>query len=98
VLQGLTRLAVPKLSTVRRVQRDYPTSMLRTGTNAFVPVRVMVDAEGRTTACVIQIEQVQQDFAEAVCSNLARGYEPALDSEGKPVASIYRTSVFYLIN
>lgn len=98
VVRGLTRLAAPKLSTVRRVQRDYPTSMLRSGSNAYVPVRVMVDAQGEVTACVIQVEQIPEAFKEAVCSNLSRGYEPALDSEGKPVASVFRTSVFYLIN
>jgi hypothetical protein len=80
------------------VQRDYPSTMLMTGTNAYVPVRVMVDAEGRTTDCVIQIEQVEEAFKDAICSNLARGYEPALDAKGRPVASVYRTSVFYLVN
>lgn len=98
VQNSLTRLAVPKLSTVRRVQRDYPSNMVRSGTNAYVPVRVMVDAEGQTTACVVQIAEIDTAFKEAVCRNLARGYEPALDAEGRPVASMFRTFVFYLLN
>jgi hypothetical protein len=96
--QGLTRLAIPKLSTVRRVQRNYPSNMLWSGTNAYVPVRVMVDATGEATACVVQIEEIGEAFKEAVCRGLARGYEPALDREGMPVASVYSTSVFYLVN
>jgi hypothetical protein len=67
------------------------------GTNAFVPVRVMVNAAGRATQCVVQIEGIDEEFQDAVCDGLAHGYEPALDADGKPVASIYQTSVYYLI-
>lgn len=40
----LSRYPVPRVSSVRRVQRSYPPSMLLQGTSAFVPVRIMVDA------------------------------------------------------
>lgn len=72
--------------------------MLWSGTNAYVPVRVMVDAKGEATACVVQVEEIGEAFKEAVCRGLARGYEPALDREGMPVASVYGTSVLYLVN
>jgi len=96
-VQGsLSRLAVPKPSTVRRVQRRYPHNMLLTGTNAFVPVRVMVSAEGRATACVVQMPEIERAFKDAVCDGLESSYEPALDQQGRAVASVYRVSVFYL--
>jgi hypothetical protein len=94
----LTRLAVPKASTVRKVQRRYPSNMVLSGTNAFVPVRVMVDASGDVTACVVQSEGIDEAFTDAVCDGLARGYEPALDAQGSPVASVFRTSVIYTLN
>ena len=81
---------------MRRVQRRYPQTMWLSGTNAFVPVRVMVSAEGRATACVVQMPEIDQAFKDAVCEGLESAYEPALDAEGRAVASVYRTSVFYL--
>lgn len=96
VQASLSRIAVPKPSTVRRVQRRYPQTMWLSGTNAFVPVRVMVSAEGRATACVVQMPEIDQAFKDAVCEGLESAYEPALDAEGRAVASVYRTSVFYL--
>lgn len=98
VEKSLTRVATPKNSTVRRVQNTYPPTMARNGINAYVPVRIMVDIDGRATDCVIQLDQIDEDFKDAVCDGLERGFEPALDSEGRPVPSIARTSVFYLVN
>lgn len=98
-VQGnLSRNAVPKPSTVRRVQRRYPAAMAQRGMNAFVPVRVMVDASGDVTDCVVQSEGIDEEFTDAVCDGLARGYEPALDAGGKPVASVYPTSVIYMLD
>ena len=65
--------------------------------NAFVPVRVMVDAEGDVSDCVVQSEGIDEAFTDAVCDGLARGYEPALDAHGSPVASVFPTSVIYLM-
>ena len=97
VVQGsLSRIAVPKPSTVQRVQRRYPHNKLLSGTNAYVPVRVMVSAEGRATACVVQIPEIERAFKDAVCDGLESSYEPALDQQGRAVASVYRVSVFYL--
>lgn len=95
---SLTRLAVPKVSTVRRVQSRYPARMVRAGTNAFVPVRLMIDAKGKPSDCVVQAEVIDEEFKDAVCDGLAKGYEPALDAQGNPVASVYHTSVIYMLN
>jgi hypothetical protein len=94
----LTRVALPKPSTVKKVQRRYPSRMLLSGTNAYVPVRVMVDAQGNATACVVQVESVQEEFKDAVCDGLKSRYDPALDATGNPVASVYHSAVIYLIS
>jgi hypothetical protein len=97
-VQGsLSRNAVAKPSTVRRLQREYPSDMLAGGMNAFVPVRVMVAADGSVSECVVQSEGIEESFRDAVCDGLARGYEPALDASGNPVASVFPTSVVYMV-
>ena len=95
VQNALSRNAVAKPSTVRRLQREYPSDMAAAGMNAFVPVRVMVDAAGSVKECVVQSGGIENSFADAVCDGLARGYEPALDADGNPVASVFPTSVVY---
>jgi hypothetical protein len=92
-----TRNATPDESTVARVQRRYPSDMLRSGTGAYVPVRVMVDAEGQATSCVIQEQGIDQAFADATCDGLRRIYRPALDAEGQPIDSVFQTAVVYMI-
>ena len=93
----LSRYPVPYPSTVRNVQSDYPQSMVLQGASAFVPVRIMVDAQGRPTDCVVQVPQIERAFSEAVCSNLAGRFDPALDDTGSPAAAMYRTSVIYTL-
>jgi hypothetical protein len=93
----LSRYPMPLVSSVRRVQRTYPRSMLLQGASAFVPVRIMVDAQGEASGCVVQVPGIERAFSQAVCDNLARKFAPALDEAGNPVAGIYRTSVIYMI-
>lgn len=95
-LQQQTRIAVPVPASIRRVQRSYPTSQVLGGASAFVPVRIMVDAQGDATQCVVQVPNIEDDFTRAVCNGLAHKFEPALDVAGQPTASLYQTSVVYL--
>jgi hypothetical protein len=94
---SLSRQARPKPMTLRSVQRRYPATMLLSGTNAYVPVRVMVGADGNATSCVVQVPSVDRSFKDAVCAGLTGAYEPALDQAGQPVASVYQNSVIYRI-
>jgi hypothetical protein len=96
--KALSQPARPTQSTVRKVQHDYPVGPRLNGTNAYVPVRLTVDATGQATSCVVQSEGVDEPFKAAVCEHLQGSFEPALDAEGKPAASIYHTAVFYLVN
>ena len=93
----LTRLATPKPQAIRRLQDNYPASMLASGLNAYVPVRVTVDQAGNPTACVVQTPSVEKAFQDAVCNGLAKTYDPALDRDGNPVASVFVTAVVYQI-
>jgi hypothetical protein len=51
------------------------------------PVRVMVDATGKSTACVPQIATLKEAQWQAICEQYAGPYEPALDAQGRPMAS-----------
>jgi outer membrane biosynthesis protein TonB len=94
----LTRRPVPDLSSVRRLQRAYPMQMVQAGQSAVVPVRIMVDAAGQASQCVVQLPHVERAFKEAVCDRLAERFSPALDKDGQPVASVFHTTVIYQIN
>ena len=96
--RALERPPVPISATVRNLQRRYPSDMILSGTNAYVPVRVMVDASGKPTGCAVQVQSVDAAFKEAVCAGMARGFEPALDSDGRPVAAMFQTAVLFLVN
>lgn len=93
--ERLQRPALIREATVRKMQERYPYDMVREGQSAYVPVRVMVDAAGKPTQCVPQTSGPPKDFLDAVCEGLHRDFDPALDENGQPVASIFRTSVLY---
>jgi hypothetical protein len=71
--------------------------MMRNGAGAYVPVRVMVDAEGKATSCVVQEQGIDKDFTDATCQGLRRIYRPALDAAGRPIDSVFHTAVIYMI-
>jgi len=96
--KALSALAVPLPKTVKHVQNEYPLHQLASGANAYVPVRLMVDASGQATSCVVQSADVDADFKHAVCANLQGSFKPALDGDGKPVPSMFHTAVIYLVN
>ena len=52
-----------------------------------LPVRVMIDATGRSTACVVQIATADERLRRSVCERFAGPYQPALDAEGRPIPS-----------
>lgn len=94
-LQRQTRVVVPQASSISRVRQRFPPSKV-IGGSAFVPVRIMVNAAGEATECVVQVVSVEEVFREAVCSGLARKFAPALDEGGQPTASVYQATVIYI--
>lgn len=51
------------------------------------PIRVMIDAAGQQTECVAQVASVSEETRQTICERFAGPYQPALDAEGRPVAS-----------
>lgn len=78
---------------------DYPAAMLMGGFNDKVDVRLMVDANGTATSCDVMTMDSRPEFIKATCAPLMQRahFKPALDAAGKPVASVYVTSVIWTI-
>lgn len=95
--RALSRRPLPHPETVREVERNYPPTQAGRGLGAFVPVRVMVDEAGQATRCVVQVAVVDEAFRESACKGLSGSYEPALDAEGRPVASVFQVSTIYQV-
>lgn len=98
--RALTRKALPKGNPGHWVvSRDYPGDLASKGVEGLVHFRLSVSAEGVPTDCHIQRSIRSRDFDEAVCNALMRRarFEPALDSQGRPVASYWRSTVNFLV-
>lgn len=92
----LSRPVIPIGNPGRWVRsEDYPRSMAWQGKRAIVMFRLNVDESGQVSACHIQNSIGDKPFDEAVCAALKRRarFEPALDGEGRPVASYWINTV-----
>lgn len=92
----LSRQVLIRPATVQAFQGSFPTAMNIAGFNAYVPVRVTVDAAGTAEACVVQLD-LPEPFKVAVCDTLEKKFDAALDANGQPVRSIYNVSVVYVL-
>lgn len=74
---------------------DYPTKMLRAGQAAIVQVRLDVGPDGAVSKCHILETTRAKEFDDAVCQSFTKRakFEPAIDSEGKAVASYWQRTV-----
>ena len=81
------------------VSTDYPLDMLRSGQSAIVEFRLSIGPDGKPTACHIQSTTRPKEFDDAVCKSVMRRarFDPALDADGKPLASFYRNTVRFQI-
>ena len=78
---------------------DYPAGMLSAGKQAMVNFRLMVDEEGKPTACDVQRSYNDKLFDQVACSTLMRRarFEPALDAQGAPVPSYYLNTITWIM-
>ena len=59
----------------------------------ITPVRVMIDATGQPTACVVQAAFASEAYTQSVCGVLTdHRYQPALNADGEPVASFIQAN------
>ena len=78
---------------------DYPGGALFKGAQALVSFRLAVDAGGAPTACEIQRSYSGELFDKASCKGLmARArFAPALDADGKPIASYFASTIKWIM-
>ncbi|MCT2559898.1 energy transducer TonB [Tsuneonella sp. YG55] len=74
---------------------DYPKDLLQVGAQGLVWIRLNVDENGNPTACEVQQKTDPPGFADVVCQQVMKKarFRPALNAEGKPMKSYWRTSV-----
>lgn len=92
----LTRPVVPTDSPASWLgSNDYPRALWVRGIQGLVQLRLSVGADGVPTQCHIQRSTRPQEFDEISCKRLLQRarFEPALDAQGKPIASFYRQSI-----
>jgi hypothetical protein len=69
-------------------RRDVAMAQAIRGNGDTYPVRVMVDADGKPTACVVQVT-LADAYKRSLCEFLAGPFQPALDAQGNPIKSVY---------
>ena len=97
----LSRPAIPLdyARIVREIQETYPTSMLMGGNQGSLRVRLDVAADGKPTGCHMQVQYNRDAFERVACEKLMRyaQFAPALDKDGRPIASFYLVTIQYTI-
>ena len=83
-----------------KISANYPLHLLREGEEGLVGVRLTVNKSGRATFCEVVRYSGPASFNDTACLQLLRHalFNPALDAEGNPRASFYKTTVRYVIN
>ena len=80
------------------IQEKYPGKMLVREQGGIVRVRLIVGTDGRPTSCHMQVRSQDPTFEKTACEGLMKvaRFKPALDATGKPIASYFATSIFYI--
>lgn len=82
----------------RRIQAVYPRQALRRGENGIFRLRVIVEADGSVSECVINSATVTESLDSPACKEMDDAkFEPALNAEGKPMRSFFVTNIIYRI-
>lgn len=88
-----------QLSIVRRIMATYPRRAIIRGEQAIFRMRVIVEADGSVSECVIAAATETERLDSPACREMMEArFEPALDSEGNPMRSFYATSITYAID
>ncbi len=76
---------------------DYPDKMLSRGFQGVVTYKLMIDAAGKPTRCEVIESTGPKDFDSVVCAKVMSGahFQPALDANGKPVASFSVSTITF---
>lgn len=98
--KSLSRRAWPVNWSAGSRMLDYPPRMVQQSMPGLVNVRLSIDETGKITACRIQMPLSDPDFEESSCADIqhAFDFDPALDKDGKPIASYWITQVVFSLN
>jgi hypothetical protein len=93
----LTRRAWPIDRDASSRMLGYPPRMVRQRMPGLVNVRLSIDEAGKITGCSIQMPLSDPDFEESSCADIQHAFEfePALDKDGKPIASYWITKIIF---
>ncbi len=83
-----------------RIQENYPSRAVRSGTEGTVGVSVRIDAEGKVSACSVSSSSGSDVLDQAACDGMQRyaRFDPALDDAGNPTSSSWSTRIVYKLN
>lgn len=84
-----------QMNWTQKILDTYPPLALMTLESATVFFRLIVDAQGKVSDCYAVPEGPSTDFGQRVCQvfKSAAQFEPARDTNGSPIASIYTSTV-----
>ena len=94
----VTRYAQPKdlAKITREIVERYPRTALRAGEQATLDMRVMVEADGSVSDCVLQVHGRIDYHQSTACDEMRKAeFEPAIDADGQPMRSYYLTTILY---
>ncbi len=101
VQSKLTRFAAPAnmRTLATSIQKIYPTQQAQSGKQARVNVHTIIDAKGKVTECTVPASYNDPAFDKLACDKIREArFVPALDENGKPVASYWNNTVSYRLN
>lgn len=83
----------------RPIVERYPSRMLAARLQGVVVVRLVVEADGRPSGCMVQEPVVDEDYEEFVCGEFLdhAEYEPARNEAGEAVRAISFRNIVYVI-
>lgn len=72
---------------------DYPMHLLARGIEGIIQFRLLIDEAGKVTGCHIQQSTRPAEFDKKVCDVMSKRarFDPALDAQGKPIKSYWRS-------
>lgn len=78
---------------------DYPRAAQLKGETGRTKVRLMIDETGAVTACALTRPSGSPTLDETACRLMLKRarFRPALDVHGKPISSVYVTSIEWLL-
>lgn len=84
----------------RRIQQYYPIRAERWGKQADLSIRMLIDESGAITDCRITNITIAEDFDDRACIEFRKvgKFEPAIDTDGKPMASFYASTILYRLH